>query len=326
MTKRVRVAVVGVGYFGRFHAKHYAANPNAELVAVADTDAGTGRAVAREFGCEAVADYRQLIGRIDAASIAAPTPEHFGIARDLMAAGVHVLIEKPMTDDLTEARKLADLAAKHKRVLQVGHIERFSACYRALSELVKRPLYIESNRIAPWRERGTAVDVIFDLMIHDIDIIMGLVGSSIVSVSAAGTPLFSSSVDLASARVSFASGCIANVTASRVSHKTERSMRVFQPNGYHVCDFVKSRIFSYSVRGDMAKTGAAAIARQNLIVPKEDSLANEIDEFLECVRNGRGPAVDAQAGCEAVRVASMIHDSIREHRERIAAAQACAPN
>jgi predicted dehydrogenase len=318
MTHKVRSAVVGVGYFGRFHASKYANNPRASLVAVVDVDEARAVAVASELGCEAMRDHRQLIGRVDAASIAVSTPFHAEIARDLIEAGIHVLIEKPMTHDVASAQALLEVADRHGRVLQVGHIERFSACFRALSQMVKQPLFLESHRISHWQERGSDVDVIFDLMIHDIDIIVGLVNSPVVAVHAVGTPVFSRNVDLANARISFASGCVANVTASRVSHKTERSLRVFQASGYHVCDFVKSRVFSFAKLGNVLKDGAAAIAPTVLDIPPEDNLANEIDAFLDSILSGRQPLVDARAGYEAIRIAGMINASIVEYRQNFA--------
>jgi predicted dehydrogenase len=314
MASPIRVAVVGAGYFGRFHAKQYAANPRAKLVAVVDTDGTRAREVAAEFGAEPAFDFRGLAGRVDAVSIAVPTQQHFEIASALIGAGVHVLVEKPITDSVASASALAKLAEERGRVLQVGHIERFSAAFRAVAKKITRPLYIESFRISPWRDRGTDVDVILELMIHDIDIIMGLVGSPVRSVDAVGAPVLSGTADLANARIIFESGCVANVTGSRVSYKTARGMRVFQPNSYLVCDFAEGRIVSASLKGDPAVEGPAAIATDVSLIPKEDSLANEIAEFLECVATGRKPTVDGRAGCEALRVASMINDSIAEHR------------
>src|SRR3990170_20412 len=174
MADQVRVAVVGSGYFGRFHADHYARNPRAELVAVVDTDADRARAVAAEFGGEAASDYRNILGRVDAASVAVPTPLHYEIARQLIEAGIHVLVEKPITDSFETGRRLAELADARKAVLQVGHIERFSSAYRTLAKIIADPLYFESYRISPWKNRGVEVDVILDLMIHDIDMIIGL--------------------------------------------------------------------------------------------------------------------------------------------------------
>ncbi len=320
MSQPIRVAVIGVGYFGRFHAKHYAAHPQAKLVAVADTDLARAREVAAEFNCEALHDYRSLPGRVDAVSIVAPTTEHFAIANELIEAGLHVLVEKPLTDSVESAGALTDLAEARGRVLQVGHIERYSAAFRALAERVTHPLYIESYRIAPWRQRGVEVDVILDLMIHDIDIVMGLVASPVAKVEAVGTPVLSGTTDLANARIVFESGCVANITASRVSYKTERRVRVFQPKQYVICDMADARIFQYQLRGDPAVEGLAAIASDTFDIPKEDSLANEISEFLDCVASGRKPTVDGRAGCEAVRVAGLINDSISAHHRAALAA------
>lgn len=309
----ISVAVVGAGHFGRFHAKQYALNKNAELVAVVDTNADVAKAVADEFGCAAFQDYRALFGKIDAASVVVPTSQHFAVASELQQAGIDTLVEKPLTDAIASAESLRLMAERNERILQVGHIERFSSCFRALSGRVHRPLYFESNRISPWKERNLDADVIFDLMIHDIDIIIGLAGSSVIDVSAVGTRLFSDKVDLANARLTFESGCVANITASRVSHKVERSLRVFQPGKYLVCDFVTHRIFAYTTKGDPGKNGLGAIASEVIEVPREDSLANEIDEFLSCVRNRTRPTVDGRAGVEAVRIAEQVNESIQRH-------------
>jgi predicted dehydrogenase len=317
MADPVRVAVVGSGYFGRFHANHYARNERAELVAVVDADAERANAVAAEFGAEAVSDYRSIIGRVDAASVAVPTPLHYDIARELIEAGVHLLVEKPLTDSEQTGRTLAQLAESRKTVLQVGHIERFSSGYRTLAKLIAEPLYFESYRIAPWKSRGVEVDVILDLMIHDIDMIIGLVGSPVAQVDAVGAPVLGKRVDLANARITFESGCVANVTASRVSYKTERRMRVFARNRYLNCDLGEGRIYGYRLRGDPTTEGVAAIASETYEIEKQDSLANEIDAFLDCVTTGSKPLVDGWAGCEALRVASMINDSIEEHLRKV---------
>jgi predicted dehydrogenase len=317
MADPVRVAVVGSGYFGRFHANHYARNERAELVAVVDADGERANAVAAEFGAEAVSDYRSIIGRVDAASVAVPTPLHYDIARELIEAGIHLLVEKPLTDSEQTGRTLAQLAEFRKTVLQVGHIERFSSGYRTLAKLIAEPLYFESYRIAPWKSRGVEVDVILDLMIHDIDMIIGLVGSPVAQVDAVGTPVLGKRVDLANARITFESGCVANVTASRVSYKTERRMRVFARNRYLNCDLGEGRIYGYRLRGDPTTEGVAAIASETYEIEKQDSLANEIDAFLDCVTTGSKPLVDGWAGCEALRVASMINDSIEEHLRKV---------
>jgi len=317
MADQIRTAVVGTGYFGRFHANHYLKNPRANLVAVVDTDEARARAIAEEFGAEPVFDYREILDRVDAVSIAVPTPGHAAIARDLIEAGLHVLVEKPITDSVESANAITELAEARGIVLQVGHIERFSAAYRTLANIISDPLYFESYRIAPWKERGVEVDVVLDLMIHDIDMIIGLVGSPVSQVDAVGTPVLGRRIDLANARITFESGCIANVTASRVSYKTERRLRVFARNHYLSCDLGERRISGYRLRGDPMKEGLAAIEAEKYEIPQEDSLGNEVDAFLDCIIKGTKPMVDGRAGCEALRVASLINESIEEQLQKV---------
>jgi len=319
MAEQIRVGVVGAGYFGRFHANHYTKNPDAKLVAVVDADAARAKTVADEFGAEAVTDHRQILDRVDAVSIAVPTPLHFEVARELIEAGLHVLIEKPITETVESANTLTKLAEARGTVLQVGHIERYSAAYRVISEKIDRPLYLECYRIAPWKARGIEVDVILDLMIHDIDMIIGLVGSEVTKVDAVGTGVMGRKIDIANARISFNSGCVANVTASRVSYKTERRLRVFSQKKYLNCDLGERKIFGYSLRGDPMKQGLAAIATETVDIPQEDSLGNEIAYFLECIRSGGTPFVDGHAGAEALRVATMINESIDAQLNKVQA-------
>ncbi len=317
MAELIRTAVVGTGYFGRFHANHYSKNPRAKLVAVVDTDGARAAEIAKEFGAEPATDYRDILDRVDAVSIAVPTPGHAAIARDLIEAGLHVLIEKPITDSVESANAITDLAEQKGTILQVGHIERFSAAYRTLANIIADPLYFESYRIAPWKERGVEVDVVLDLMIHDIDMIIGLVGSPVSQVDAVGTPVLGQRIDLANARITFESGCVANVTASRVSYKTERRMRVFARNHYLSCDLGERRISGYRLRGDPMVDGLAAISSEKYEIPQEDSLGNEIDAFIDCIVNGTKPMVDGRAGCEALRVASLINESIEEQLQKV---------
>lgn len=317
MTEPLRAAVVGLGYFGRFHARHYAAHPGAELVAVVDTDAERAAAIADEFGGEPLTDHRDLIGRADVASVAVPTSHHYEVAHALLSHGIHALVEKPITDTIAHAEALIECARAAGCVLQVGHIERFSAVFRELAQHVTRPLYFEATRIAPYKPRATDVDVVLDLMIHDIDIIVGLTRSEVVSVHAVGAPVLSPTEDMANARIEFANGTVANVTASRIAGKTERRMRIFQPDSYLVCDFGDSRIARFSRTGDPAREGIAAISAESWDIPREDSLYNQISEFLDCVRGNRVPTVDGLVGRDALRVASMITDTLRAHRRRI---------
>ena len=325
MADQIRVAIVGAGYFGRFHADHYSRNPRAKLIAVVDTSAERARAVAAEFGAEPLSDYREIIGKVDAVSVAVPTPLHYDIAHALAGAGMHILVEKPITDSVSSATALADLAEQRKLVLQVGHIERFSSAYKTLAKVIVDPLYFESYRIAPWKNRGVEVDVILDLMIHDIDMIIGLVASPVVRVDAVGTPVLGQRIDVANARLTFASGCVANVTASRVAYKTERKLRVFARNHYLSCDLGEGRIQGYRLRGDPMTEGLAAIAMETYEIPKEDSLGNEIEAFLDCIATGNKPLVDGRAGCDALRVAKMINESIQEHLNVVQGSSASAP-
>jgi predicted dehydrogenase len=324
MEDPIRVAVIGCGYFGRFHADHYARNPRASLVAVVDTDENKARAAAADFRAEPAFDYHTILDKVDAATVAVPTPLHYQVTKALLEAGVHVLLEKPIADTIEDAVRLAKLGHDRKLVLQVGHIERFSSAYRTLSKAITDPLYFESYRIAPWKNRGVEVDVILDLMVHDIDMIIGLVASPTLTVQAVGAPVLGKGVDIANARIIFESGCIANVTASRVSYKTERRMRVFACNRYLNCDFGEGRIFAYHLRGDPMTQGLAAITTETYDLEKQDSLASEIDAFLDCVITGHKPVVDGWAGCEALRVANMINESIVEHLNKVRAASAGA--
>ncbi len=325
MADQIRVAVVGAGYFGRFHADHYSRNPRAKLVAVVDSSEDRARTVAAEFGAEPLLDYRDVVGRVDAVSVAVPTPLHYEIARTLVDAGLHILVEKPITDSVESASMLTDLAEQRGLVLQVGHIERFSSAYNTLAKVIADPLYFESYRIAPWKNRGVEVDVILDLMIHDIDMIIGLVASPVVKVDAVGTPVLGQRIDVANARITFASGCVANVTASRVAYKTERRLRVFARNHYLSCDLGEGRIQGYRLRGDPMTEGLAAIAMETYEIPKQDSLGNEIEAFLDCIATGKKPLVDGRAGCDALRVAKMINESIEEHLTVVQGAPGAAP-
>lgn len=318
MSEPIPVAVVGAGYFGRLHARQYAANAAARLAVVVDIDEAKARAVAHEFGAEPEVDYRSLVGRVAGASVAVPTAQHFEVARGLIDGGIHVLVEKPITAAVESARVLAALADKRRRVLQVGHIERFSSTYGMLAKEVTRPLYIESYRVSPWKQRGGEVDVVLDLMIHDIDIIQGLVGMPVTAVHAVGTPVINPTADLANARIVFEGACVATVTASRISYKSERRLRIFQPNRYIIGDFANNRVDTYTVKGDPKTEGFAAINFDSVEVPKQDSLAKEIAEFLDCIVSGRKPTVDGWEGCEALRVARMVTDSIDEHHLRAA--------
>jgi predicted dehydrogenase len=318
MSDQVRVAVVGAGVRGRFHAERYKCNPRAMLVAVVDADEKRAVAAADEFNVQPATDYRSIIEKVHAASVAISTPLHYEISRALLEAGIHVLVERPLAETVEKAAALAAAAEDRGLVLQVSHIERYSSAYRTLRKAIADPLYFESYRLSPWQDRVIGEeDVIVELMIHDIDIITGLTASPARTVEAVGTPVLGKGIDIANARITFESGCIANVTASRVSYKSERRMRVFGRSQYLNCDLAAGRIFAYRLRGDPMTEGIAAIATETYQIEEEDSLANAIDAFLDCVSTGTKPLVNGWAGYEALRIASMINSSIAEHLNKL---------
>jgi predicted dehydrogenase len=314
----LRAAVVGVGYLGRFHAEKYAANPRAELVAVVDVDAERAREVAAALGAEALVDHRALAGRIDCASIAVPTQQHFEVARDLLEAGIDVLVEKPVTTTVEEAKALVELAVRGARVLQVGHLERFNPAVLALEGLVTQPRFIECHRLAPFSERGTDVDVVLDLMIHDLDVILSMVPSALRSVEAVGVPVLTGSVDIANARLRFANGCIANITASRVSMKRERKLRIFQADAYLAVDYGARRVLI--CRREPDGDGQAALTLEDREVPEGDALEAEIDAFLRAVKAREAPAVSGWDGLRALEVAHVIRESLETEVRAVQAA------
>lgn len=298
----MRAAVIGVGYLGKFHAEKYASLDGVELVAVADQDEDRARTVAATAGCRAVADYRSLYGEIDCASIAVPTSLHFEIARNLLSNGIDVLVEKPITDRVSHAEELVALAAAKGRILQVGHLERFNPAIRAVASVIDRPRFIECHRLAPFTERGTDVDVILDLMIHDLDVILSIVNSEPESIEAVGVPVLSASTDIANARLRFANGCIANLTASRVTLKQERKMRLFQADTYVAIDYGKKHV---QIARRVLEDGRPSIAVEERDLGG-DALFAEIEHFVEAVRTRRPPIVDGAAGLRALAAAERI--------------------
>jgi predicted dehydrogenase len=319
------MAVVGVGHFGRFHAEKIARSKNARLVAVADIDRRRAAEVARAVGCDAVSDFRDLYGKVDAVTIAVPTHAHYDVARAFMEAGVHVLVEKPVTDDLALADRLIEIARQKDLVFQVGHQMRFTGMVEAVLKRLHRPLFIESIRITPFRGRGTDVNVILDLMIHDIDLILALVDAPILSVDAAGAPVFSDSEDIASARLKFGNGCIANITASRISLKTERRTRIFQPDTYMAVDFDQHTIRTVSRTGRRMPPGLPPVEISEETYQEVDALESEIEAFASAVVDRKPPLVPGEAGREALKAAVMINESLRAHADFVAKAGAAAP-
>ena len=311
MTNRLRTAVVGVGHFGRYHAQKLAALDAAELVAIADIDGARAAAVAEELGTGAVADPRELLGRVDAVSVVVPTRDHFDVAAMFLEAGVHVLVEKPITADEASAAKLIEIATATGALLQVGHLARFQPVTEALVRTVRRPLYIESVRIAPFKPRGTDVSVILDLMIHDLDLVLALTNAELTEVDAVGTQVLSASEDIANARLKFAGGCIANITASRVSLKTERKMRVFQRDTYVSVDFEAQTIRTFRKTGAPGGGPLPGVETAEESFQETDALEREIAAFLAAARDGTRPLVSGEDGLRALRAAHRVTESLR---------------
>jgi predicted dehydrogenase len=302
----LRCAVIGVGHMGRLHAKKYAAMPDWELVAVADVDAETARRVASQSDTVALVDYRELLGKVDAVSIAVPTPIHHGVARDFLAAGSHVLVEKPITRTIDEADDLIRLARQKERTLQVGHLERYNAALLAADLGRSAPRFIEATRIAPFSPRGSDVSVVLDLMIHDIDLILEIVDSEVEQVDASGSPVLSDDIDIANARLVFANGCVANVTASRVSAKVERKMRLFLPDRYVSIDFLNGRVQRHRIRSRQGDSGLPDVVNETLTVPPGDALETQITHFGRCIRQHSEPSTSGVAARRALALAARI--------------------
>ena len=310
--QKVRTAVIGVGYLGRFHAQKYASSPAAERVAVVDASAGNREQVAAETGCRAVADYRDILGEVDAVSIATPTPLHYPIAKHCLERGIHVLVEKPITTTLEEARSLVDTAARVGRVLQVGHLERFNAAILALAGTLGRPRFVESHRLAPFKERGTDVNVVLDLMIHDIDLIQSLVGAPIASIDAVGASVFSAGLDIANARIRYANGCVANTTASRVSMKMERKLRVFQDDAYISIDLQQKVLTIVRKPPAGADVPKGQVLIEERTYDQGDALKLEIEAFLRSIREGTPPVVTGEDGLRALETATKITQMVQD--------------
>lgn len=307
--RTIRVGVVGVGHVGQHHARIYRELPAVELAGIADSDPAKLQEIRQLLDVPAFQDYRELFGRVDGISVAVPTHLHACIARDCLERGIDVLVEKPLAETLKEAEELTDLAVRRGRILQVGHVERFNGAVRALNRIVKAPGFIECHRLSPFPQRGTDVDVVLDLMIHDIDIILSLVKSPVTQVNAVGVPVLTDRVDIANARLQFASGCVANVTASRVSVERVRKIRIFQQDTYISLDYASQEIALYRrLPPDPAShpPRLPQIVREEVFVEKEEPLRLELTSFLSAVRNRSRPEVSGEEAVEALRVASQI--------------------
>ena len=310
--EQIKAAVIGVGYLGRFHAQKYAQSPRCRLEAVVDARAEAREQVAAELGTRPLADYRELLGKVDAVSVVTPTPAHFAIARDFLLAGAHVLVEKPITETPREARELIDLADRCGRVLQVGHLERFNSAILAAEPYLRSPRFVECHRLAPYKERGTDVNVVLDLMIHDIDLVQTIVGAPVATIDAIGTPVFSEAIDIANARIRFANGCVVNATASRVSLKTERKMRLFEDDAYLSLDLQQKILTLIRKRAPGEAAGALPVSIEEQSLEQGDALKAEIEAFLESIRTGKPPVVSGEDGLMALETAMRITEQVNE--------------
>ena len=315
--EKLRIGVVGAGYLGKFHAQKYHHMPDVELVGIVDTDAEHGLKVANENQTTYFPDHQALFGKVDAVSIAAPTPVHFSIAKDFLINDVDVLIEKPITSLLEDADDLIRLADSRGLIIQVGHLERFNPAVVALNGKIDQPRFIESHRLSIYQGRCTDVSVVLDLMIHDIDLILNLVRSDLKTVNAAGISVISGNVDIANARLEFVNGAVANVTASRISAKNERKLRLFQKNAYISIDFANHNITL--VHPDENQSGGIipGMKIEQLTFDKSDALDDELKSFVLSVRKRQQPLVTGKMGRDALKTALSIMSQIQESSQHL---------
>ncbi len=304
----VRVGVVGVGYLGQHHARVYSEIPGVELVGVVDINWERAQEVAKRYGTTPFFDYRDLFGKVDAVSIVVPTVLHRDIAADFIEEGINILIEKPVTTTLEEAKELMEMAARKNVVLQVGHIERFNSAVMELAKIVDRPIFIECCRMGPYVNRNTDVGVVLDLMIHDIDIVMSIVKSSVVRVSAFGRSVFSRQEDIANAQLVFQNGCIANLTASRVTRKKIRRMEITQVDSFISIDYLEQELAVYK----KTSSPLPQLLIEKPVMQKGEPLRLELEHFIHCVRNGEKPLVGLEEGKNALEVALRILEEIQK--------------
>jgi predicted dehydrogenase len=310
------VGVIGVGYLGQHHARLYGQMAGVRLAGVVDTSAERAETVARATGCAVFPDIGRLAKEVKAVSVAVPTPLHYDVARQCLEAGLDVLLEKPMTVTLEQADALIREADRHQAILQIGHLERFNGAIRSVEPYLTSPRFIESHRLGPFMERGTDVDVVLDLMIHDIDMVLSLVRSPVEEIRAVGVPVLSAQVDIANARIEFANGCAANVTASRISKDKMRKIRIFQTDAYISLDYQKQEAMVY--RRLLDAEGQPKIVFEPAMVEKDEPLKAELESFVKVVKQRLVPVVSGRDGREALRVALEVTKTIEQSMRRLA--------
>ncbi len=311
MNNPLKVGVIGVGSLGQWHAKVYASLENAALACVYDTDADRAREVAARYQTRACASLEEFADAVEAASVVVPTNQHAAIASALMRRGIHVLVEKPIAVSVAQAEEMVRIAARHNVILQVGHVERFNPVMGFLEGVLTQPRFIEAIRLAPYPPprpglppRGTDISVVLDLMIHDLEIIRHLVRSPVREIHAVGVAVLSPTEDIANVRLCFESGCVANVTASRISQERMRKIRVFQPDAYVSLDYQNQS-------GQMLRKTNAGLTREEVPIEKDEPLAKELASFVRCIREGTHPVVTGEHGMAALELAAAICEHIR---------------
>ena len=312
----LRAGVIGVGYLGRFHAEKYAGCKGVKLVGVADSDGARAREAGAKLRCKAFFDYRELLPHVDLVSIAVPTESHHAVARAAIEAGVHLLLEKPVTRTLAEADALVSLARERQLRFGAGHLERFNPAFRALEKQLDRPLFIDCERLSGFTQRGTDVDVVLDLMIHDLDLVLAMVKSEPVSVSACGFSVLTGSIDIANARLEFADGCVANLSASRVSQTPVRKLRVFQADLYISADLQAAKLRAVRKAPDAMRT-----VESESNFDGADALRAEVEAFVGAVRDERDPPVTGEDGRRALALALEVGQRVRERLTQYASAR-----
>jgi predicted dehydrogenase len=317
--RELRAAVVGVGHLGALHARKYTNVGGVKLCYITDLDLRRAREISAETGAVALPDHRSLAGKVELASVAVPSLVHYAIARDLLLAGIDVLLEKPMAATLAQARELAAIAGNCGRILQIGHLERFNPAIMRLRSLLKNPRFIECHRLAPFTERGTDVDVILDLMVHDLDVILSVTSAPVSSLEAVGVAVLTDRIDVANARLRFADRLIANLNTSRVAPRKERKIRFFQADAYISLDYEARRIQLYRKELPPAGGSHPVISAEQIEIDEGDPLRDEINAFVQCVLTRRSPEVDPAAGLRVMELSERIVKAIREASLNIAA-------
>tara|TARA_Y200000002_G_C22687433_1_gene666536 strand:+ start:43 stop:969 length:927 start_codon:yes stop_codon:yes gene_type:complete len=306
---KLKVAVIGAGYLGEFHTQKYIASRYVDFIGIVDTNKQRREEISHKYNVRTYNNYKDIINEVDAVSIVVPTNLHYKIAKYFINNGKHILIEKPFANKVSEGNILKNLSLKKKTILQIGHIERFNKAFIKLQSKIKNPIFVECNRISPFKIRGTEIDVIMDLMIHDLDIIMSLNKSTINNIQASGASVLTKKTDIANARITFENGCVCNLSASRISQKIERKMRVFQKNSYFSLDYQACELDSYK---KLREGGMTKIKKTKDVFTENDSLNEEIKSFIKCIKNKKDPVVDAIDGINALKYAMRISNLIKK--------------